>query len=96
MTDNNLNPESNQNPNQNNANVNTNVNVNVNTPNSRGAGTVLMLVFFGWFLLLWWWPILASLWVLWLLVAAITNIFQAGFFVKYWYYPWPAWMFGIR
>jgi hypothetical protein len=80
--------------NQNNANV-TIVN-NVNTPNSRGAGTVLMLVFFGWFLLMWWWPLLAVLWVLWLPIAGITAIWVDGFFTRTWYQPWSVWMFGIR
>lgn len=69
---------------------------NVSTPNSRGAGTVLMLVFFGWFLLMTWWPLLAALWLVWLVVAGITTIFDRGFFSRTWYYPWPAWMFGIR
>lgn len=78
--------------NQNNINITNTVNV----PNSRGAGTVLMLVFFGWFLLLWWWPLLFSAWLLWLPVAGITTIFAAGFFTAHWFYPWPAWMFGIR
>jgi hypothetical protein len=68
----------------------------VNTLNSRGAGTVLMIVFFGWFLLLWWWPLLAAAWLLWLPVAAITTIFVTGFFARTWCYPWPIWMFGIR
>lgn len=80
--------------NQNNNNI-TIVN-QVSTPNSRGAGTVLMVVFFGWFLLLWWWPILAALWLVWLPIAGIATIFTAGFFARTWYYPWPAWMFGIR
>lgn len=70
---------------------------NVNVPQgSRGAGTVLMVLFFGWFLMLWWWPVLAALWLLWLPVAAISAIWVDGFFGRTWYYPWPAWMFGIR
>lgn len=73
--------------------VNNNV---VNIPRqSRGAGTVLMIVFFGW-LLPFWWAILASLWIVWLLIAGIVTIFDHGFFAHTWYYPWPAWMFGIR
>jgi phosphatidylglycerophosphate synthase len=68
----------------------------VNTPNSRGAGTVLMLLFFGWFLLLWWWPLLAMLWLVWLPIAAIASIWVDGLFARTWYQPWPLWMFGIR
>ena len=75
---------------------NVNVTTTVNTPDSRGAGTVLLIVFFGWFLLMWWWPLLASLWLVWLIVAGIITIFQRGFFTATWFYPWPAWMFGIR
>lgn len=70
-------------------------NVVVNTPNSRGAGTVLLFVFFWPFLLIWW-TLLLALWPVWLIAAAITTIFNHSFFVQTWYYPWPAWMFGIR
>jgi hypothetical protein len=70
---------------------------NVSTPRqARGSGTVLLLVFFGWFLMLWYWPLLAVLWLLWLPTAAIVTIWSAGFFSRTWFYPWPAWMFGIR
>ena len=69
---------------------------NVNVPQaSRGAGTVLMILFFGW-LLPFWWSILASLWIVWLLIAGIVSIFDHDFFSRNWYQPWPAWMFGIR
>jgi hypothetical protein len=76
-------------------NINITTNVNVPQP-SRGAGTVLMLVFFGWVLLFFWWPLLASIWVVWLVIAAIVTIWDHEFFVNNWYYPWPAWMLGIR
>lgn len=79
---------------ENNINI-TNNNI-VNVPQqSRGAGTVLMFVFF-WPVLLMWWAILAHAWVLWLIVAAIVTIFDHGFFGRTWYQPWPAWMMGIR
>ena len=72
-----------------------NVVTNVNTPNNRGSGTVLMFVFFWWALLIWW-QVLAAVWVVWLLVAAVVTIFKHDFFGKTWYYPWPIWLFGIR
>lgn len=68
---------------------------NVSTPSHRGAGTVLMFVFFWWVLILWW-ALLLKLWILWLPVAGIVTIFRRGFFTRTWYCPWPAWMFGIR
>lgn len=68
---------------------------NVSTPNSRGAGTVLVVIFFGW-LLPAWWSLLAALWLTWLPVAGIVSIFAHGFFARTWYQPWPAWLFGIR
>jgi hypothetical protein len=68
----------------------------INMPQqSRGAGTVLMFVFF-WWVLLFWWEILACAWIVWLLVAGIVSIFDHGFFNRNWYQPWPAWLFGIR
>lgn len=68
----------------------------INVPQqSRGAGTVLMVIFFGWLLPMWWMT-LASIWLVWLMVAGIVNIFDHGFFARNWYQPWPAWMFGIR
>ena len=68
----------------------------VNVPEqSRGAGTVLMFVFF-WWLLLGWWQVLACIWLVWLVVAGVVSIFDHEFFARTWYQPWPAWMFGIR
>jgi hypothetical protein len=68
----------------------------VNTPqSSRGAGTVLLFVLFWWALLIWW-SVLASVWIVWLLIAGIVSIFDHGFFGRNWYQPWPAWSFGIR
>jgi hypothetical protein len=67
----------------------------VNVKQSRGAGTVLMFVFFG-LPLMAWWLVLACLWVLWMIVAGVVSIFDHGFFGRNWYQPWPAWMFGIR
>jgi hypothetical protein len=72
----------------------TNSNV-VNVPDSRGAGTVLMFVFF-WWLLLTWWSVLACAWLLWMPVAAIVSIWRSGFFSRTWFQPWPIWLFGIR
>jgi hypothetical protein len=63
---------------------------------SRGAGTVLMLALFGWWLLPYWWTLLLSAWIVWLPVAAIANIWNHGFFARNWYQPWPIWLFGIR
>jgi len=73
----------------------TNTNV-VNVPDSRGAGTVLMLVFFWWLLVGFWWPLLACAWLLWMLVAAVVTIWNDGFFGRTWFQPWPIWLFGIR
>lgn len=68
----------------------------VNVPQqSRGAGTVLMFVFF-WPVLLLWWQLLACIWIVWLLVAGIVTIFDHDFFARTWYQPWSVWMFGIR
>jgi hypothetical protein len=67
----------------------------VNVRQSRGAGTVLMLVFF-WWLLICWWQVLAVAWLMWLLIAGVVTIFKRGFFKRTWYQPWPAWMFGVR
>lgn len=67
----------------------------INVRQSRGAGTVLLLVFF-WWLLLVWWQLLLVAWLVWLLVAGVTTIFKRGFFTGKWYYPWPAWMLGVR
>jgi hypothetical protein len=68
----------------------------INVPRqSRGAGTALMLIFL-WWVLIWWWQILAAVWIVWLPIAGIVTIFEHGFFTRTWYYPWPAWMFGIR
>jgi hypothetical protein len=68
----------------------------VNVPQaSRGAGTVLMFVFFWWLLLIWW-QVLACVWLVWLLVAGIVTIFQHDFFGRTWFQPWPVWLFGIR
>ena len=72
---------------------NTNV---VNVPNSRGAGTVLMFIFFGWLLVGFWWPLLACAWLVWLPIAGIVSIWDRGFFARTWFQPWPAWLFGIR
>ena len=80
-------------PNQNNANVT----VNVNTPNSRGAGTVLMIVLFWWVLVGFWWPLLIAAWLTWMVIAAITAIFDHGDLWRgTWYQPLPIWLFGIR
>jgi hypothetical protein len=68
----------------------------VNVPRgSRGAGTVLMILFF-WWVLPTWWTVLVSLWLIWLPIAAIVSIFDNSFFARTWYMPWPAWLFGIR
>ena len=68
----------------------------VNVPEqSRGAGTVLMFVFL-WWVLIWWWQLLLIAWLVWLPIAAIVNIWDAGFFARTWYQPWSVWMFGIR
>jgi hypothetical protein len=80
--------------NENNINI-TNVNtVNVPQP-SRGAGTVLMVLFF-WWVFPTWWMTLASIWLVWLIIAGVVAIFDPDFFTNNWYQPWPAWMFGIR
>jgi hypothetical protein len=79
---------------ENNVVINNNNTVNVPQP-SRGAGTALMIIFL-WPVLLFWWQLLAAVWLVWLLVAAIVTIFEHDFFSRTWYYPWPAWMFGIR
>ena len=68
----------------------------VNVPQqSRGAGTVLMLVFFCGGL-----PMRGgTCWRTWIgmtPIAAIVNIWDAGFFARTWYQPWSVWMFGIR
>jgi hypothetical protein len=76
--------------------VNVKINDTVNVKQSRGAGTVLMIVCFGWLLVGFWWPLLLTLWIIWMIMAAIVSIFDHGFFARTWYYPWPAWMFGIR
>jgi hypothetical protein len=55
-----------------------------------------MVIFFGWALVFIWWPILAALWIAWMIVAGIVSIFEHDFFANNWYQPWPAWMFGIR
>lgn len=70
--------------------------INVNVKQARGAGTVLMLVFFGPALVFIWWPIILCLWIVWLPIAGISTIFETGFFGRTWYQPWPAWMLGIR
>jgi len=75
-------------------NVNVVTTVNIPQP-SRGAGTVLMFVFF-WWVLPFWWALLLHIWLIWLLVAAITTIFVHGYFTRTWYQPWPLWLFGIR
>jgi hypothetical protein len=67
----------------------------VNVKQARGAGTAIMLVFFGLPLIIWW-LVLAVAWIIWLPIAAITTVFAHGFFTRTWYYPWPAWMLGIR
>src|SRR5580765_7088260 len=61
-----------------------NIEGTVNVKQSRGAGTVLMLVFFGWALVGVWWPLIACLWLLWMLVAGVVNIFVQGFFSRTW------------
>jgi len=72
---------------------NTNV---VNVPRqSRGAGTVLLVLFF-WWVLPAWWMILASIWIVWLIIDGIIALWNPEFFIDTWYYPWPAWLFGIR
>lgn len=69
----------------------------VNIPKqSRGSGTVLMWLFFGWALVGIWWPLIACLWLVWMPIAGITTIFRRGFFTSTWYQPWPAWMLGVR
>lgn len=75
---------------------NANVTVNVNTPNSRGSGTVLALVFFWWALVGFWWPLLISAWLTWMLIAAVVTIFDHSFWAKTWFQPLPIWLFGIR
>jgi hypothetical protein len=68
--------------------------VNVPQP-ARGAGTVLAIVFF-WPVLLMWWSLLISLWLVWLVIAAVVTIWDHEFFARTWYYPMQAWLFGIR
>ena len=76
--------------------TNNNSNV-VNVPQqSRGAGTVLAFLFFWPALIFGWWPLLACVWLVWLVVAGVVSIFDHRFFARTWYQPWPAWMFGIR
>ena len=70
--------------------------INVNVKQARGAGTVLLIVFFGWALVFIWWPIIACLWIVWMLIAGIVTIFDRGFFTRNWYQPLPAWMLGVR
>jgi len=77
-------------------NINVSISGPVNVKQNRGAGTVLMIVFFGWALVGIWWPLLLALWIIWLLIAGVVSIFDHGFFARTWYYPWPAWMLGIR
>jgi hypothetical protein len=73
----------------------TNTNV-INTPQqSRGAGTVLIFVFF-WWVLPTWWMILLSIWLVWIIIDGIIAIFNPEFFISTWYYPWQLWLFGIR
>jgi hypothetical protein len=81
---------------ENNISINiTNENV-INVPRqSRGAGTVLMFVFF-WWLLPTWWSILFSLWLIWIIIDGFIAIFNADFFMDTWYYPLNLWLFGIR
>lgn len=81
----------------NHGNYSQNVTVNVVTPNSRGAGTVLMLVLFGWWLLPWWWSLLLTVWMVWVVIAGVTAFFDHGdLFSRTWYQPLPLWLFGIR
>jgi hypothetical protein len=81
--------------NENNIVINNSNTVNI-PRQSHGAGTALMLIFFWWFFIGFWWPMLLIAWLVWLLIAGITTIFKRGFFTATWYYPWPAWMLGIR
>jgi hypothetical protein len=75
---------------------NINIVNTVNVPQqSRGAGTALVIIFLWWALLIWW-QVLVCLWLVWLLIAGVVTIWDHEFFAKTWYYPWPAWMFGIR
>jgi hypothetical protein len=76
--------------------ANVKIDGTVNVKQSRGAGTALMLIFFGWALVGFWWPLIFSLWLIWLPIVGIIAIFDIEFFKNYWYYPLPAWMFGIR
>lgn len=68
----------------------------VNVRQARGAGTVLLIFCFGWALVTIWWPILACLWIVWMIISGIVTIFDHGFFARNWHQPWPAWMLGIR
>ena len=72
------------------------INGTVNVRQHRGAGTVLLFVFFGWAIVGLWWPLLACLWIVWMLIAGIVSIFDHSFFGRTWYQPWPAWTFGVR
>jgi hypothetical protein len=68
----------------------------VNVRQSRGAGTALLIIFLGPWLLFFWWPLIACLWLLWMVIAGAVSIFDHEFFGRNWYQPWPAWMLGIR
>jgi hypothetical protein len=82
--------------NENNANITIHNNNVVNVPRQgRGAGTVLMFVFF-WWLLPTWWSILFSLWLIWIIIDGVIAIFNPEFFLDTWYYPLPLWLFSIR
>jgi hypothetical protein len=72
-----------------------NINGTVNVKQSRGAGTALMIIFL-WPVLLMWWQFLLAVWLVWIIIDGVIAIFNAEFFIKTWYQPWPIWMFGIR
>ena len=56
--------------------VNVKINGPVNVKQSRGAGTVLLIMFFGVPIVFIWWPIIACLWIVWMLIAGIVSIFD--------------------
>jgi hypothetical protein len=67
----------------------------VKVKQSRGAGTVLAIMFL-WPILVTWWAILLAVWIVWMIIAGFVSFSDHSFFARTWYQPWPAWMLGIR
>ena len=59
---------------------NVTINGPVNVKQARGAGTVLLVVFFGWALVFIWWPITPA-YGSWVLVQD-PNLLRCGFFAR--------------